>query len=203
MLELVADHWLLFGGLAAAGFLFGPSLLVYLERSDRLPRAFVWSYSLILVPIAVLFMAIIASPQTYCNDPLRHEDFRPFYALFLPLIPLYVHFFRAKRLSHPYQFGFMLVALSLGVFSLTIGYEIFHIAYQAAQGHGVIYSGASAWECASVNSASEITARQTVGRATLLFAFGQMLVLIAARIRQRRALEATVASESSRPEVQG
>ena len=203
MLELVADHWLLFGGLAAAGFLFGPSLLVYLERSDRLPRTFVWSYSLILVPIAVLFMAIIASPQTYCNDPLRHEDFRPFYALFLPLIPLYVHFFCAERLSHPVQFGFILAALSLGVFSLTIGYEVFHIAYQSAQGHGVIYSGASAWECASLNSTSELTARQTVGRATLLFALGQIVLLIAARLRKRRAGEVAVRDESSAPEVQG
>ena len=177
--------------------------MVYLERTNRLPRVFVWLYSLMFVPVAVLFMAVIANPQTYCNDPLRHEDFRPFYALFLPLIPLYVHFFRAERLSHPVQFGFILAALSLGVFSLTIGYEVFHIAYQSAQGHGVIYSGASAWECASLNSASELTARQTVCRATLLFALGQTVLLIAARLRKRRAGEPSVTAESSAPEVQG
>jgi len=199
---MIADHWVLFGVLGSVGFLLGPSLMVYLERTNRLPRVAVWLYSLIFVPVAVLFMAVIANPQTYCNDPLRHEDFRPFYGLFLPLIPLYVHFFKAERLRHPVQFGFILAALSLGVFSLTIGYEVFHIAYQSAQGHGVIYSGASAWECASLNSASEITARQTVGRATLLFLLGQIVLLFVARLRKRRALAATVTSEPSAPEVQ-
>ncbi len=81
-LELVADNWLLFGLVGAAGFFLGPSLLVYLERKDRLPRGLVWLYSVFFVPVAVLFMSLIASPQDYCNDPLPHEAFRPFYALF-------------------------------------------------------------------------------------------------------------------------
>ena len=145
-------------------------------------------------------MSLIASPQDYCNDPLPHEAFRPFYALFLPLIPLYVHYARADRLNHPFLMGFILTALSLGVFSLTVGYDIFHFAYQSAQGHGVIYSGARAWECAYLNSASEITARQAVGRMTLLFLVAQIIIHVLVRMLKRRqhAVEAT----SNEPEVE-
>ena len=203
MFDLFADHALFFGIVGSLCFLFGPSLLVLLERKERLPRAVVWLYTFFLTPIIMIFLLFVANPQTYCNDPLPHEAFRLFYPLFLPLIPLYIHYARAEHLNHPFQFGLILVMLSLGVFSLTIGYEVFHIAYQSAQGHGVIYSGASAWECASLNSASELTARQTVGRATLLFALGQTVLLVAARLRKRRAGEPTVTGESSAPEVQG
>ena len=183
-----------------AGFFLGPSLLVYLERKDRLPRGLVWLYSVFFVPVAVLFMSLIASPQDYCNDPLPHEAFRPFYVLFLPLIPLYVHYARAARLNHPFLMAFILTALSLGVFSLTVGYDIFHLAYQSTQGHGVIYSGARAWECAYLISASEITARQVVGRMTLLFLVVQIIILVLVRMLKRRqhAVEAT----SNGPEVE-
>ena len=140
-------------------FLFGPSLLVLLERKERLPRLFVWVYAFVLAPIITLVLVFVANPQSYCNDPLPHEAFRLFYPLVLPLLPLYVHYFRAKQLNHPVLLGLILVMLSLGVFSITLGNEIFHLAYRSVQGHGVVYSGARAWECAYLNSASERSAR--------------------------------------------
>ncbi len=187
--DLFADNALFFGIVGIVCFLFGPSLLVLLERKERLPRAVVWLSTFFLTPIIMIFLLFVANPQTYCNDPLPHEAFRLFYPLFLPLIPLYIHYARAEHLNHPFQFGLILVMLSLGVFSLTIGYEIFHLAYQSVQGHGVVYSGARAWECAYLNSASEISARGTVGTATLVFLAVQVLVLIAVRRMKHRQSE--------------
>ena len=184
--DIVADNILLFGIVGVVCFLFGPSLLVLLERKERLPRVIVWVYTFVLTPIITLVLVFVANPQSYCNDPLPHEAFRLFYPLILPLLPLYIHFFRAKQLSHPVLFGLILVMLSLGVFSITVGNEIFHLAYQSVQGHGVVYSGARAWECAYLNSASERSARSTVGSGTLLFLVVQVLVLIAVRGLKRR-----------------
>ena len=187
--DLFADNALFFGIVGIVCFLFGPSLLVLLERKERLPRAVVWLYTFFLTPFIMIFLLFVANPQTYCNDPLPHEAFRLFYPLFLPLIPLYIHYARAEHLNHPFQFGLILVMLSLGVFSLTIGYEIFHLAYQSVQGHGVVYSGARAWECAYLNSASVRSARSTVGTATLVFLAVQVLVLIAVRRMKHRQSE--------------
>ncbi len=184
--DIVADNILLFGIVGVVCFLFGPSLLVLLERKERLPRVIVWVYTFVLTPIITLVLVFVANPQGYCNDPLPHEAFRLFYPLILPLLPLYIHFFRAKRLNHPVLFGLILVMLSLGVFSITVGNEIFHLAYQSVQGHGVVYSGARAWECAYLNSVSERSARSTVGSGTLLFLVVQVLVLIAVRGLKRR-----------------
>ena len=189
MFDLFADHALSFTIVGAVCFLFGPTLLVVLERKERLPRLVVWLYTFVLTPAMFLMMIFIGNPQSYCNDPLPHDAFRVFYPLFLPLIPLYIHYARAEHLNHPFQFGLILVMLSLGVFSLTIGYEIFHLAYQSVQGHGVVYSGARAWECAYLNSASEISARGTVGTATFVFLAVQVLVLIAVRRMKHRQSE--------------
>ncbi len=154
MFDFFADHALFFTIAGAVCFLFGPTLLVVLERKERLPRLVVWSYTFVLTPTMFLMMIFIGNPQSYCNDPLPHDAFRVFYPLFLPLIPLYVHYARADRLSHPFMFGFILVLLSAGVFALTVANEVLHLAYQSVQGHGVVYSGARAWECAYVNYAS-------------------------------------------------
>ena len=143
----------------------------------------------------------MANPQSYCNDPLPHEAFRLFYPLVLPLLPLYIHYFRAKQLNHPVLLGLILVMLSLGVFSITLGNEIFHLAYRSVQGHGVVYSGARAWECAYLNSASERSARSTVGTATLVFLVVQVLVLIAVRRMRYRQSEGQDDS-SSEPDVE-
>ena len=132
--DIVADNILLFGIVGVVCFLFGPSLLVLLERKERLPRVIVWVYTFVLTPIITLVLVFVANPQGYCNDPLPHEAFRLFYPLILPLLPLYIHFFRAKQLNHPVLFGLILVMLSLGVFSITVGNEIFHLAYQSVQG---------------------------------------------------------------------
>ena len=185
LFDFVADRWMLFAIVGAIGFLFGPSLLVWLDRKQRLPRPLVWVYSVTIVPVLLLFMLVLANPQNYCNDPLPHDDFRIFYPLIIPLVPLYVHCIRSEHVGHPYLFGFILLALSLGVFALTVGYEVFHLAYQSAQGHGVVYSGARAWECAYVNPSSQTSARSVVRTATLLFMIGQTLVLAAARFKKR------------------
>lgn len=189
MFDLFADHALFFTIVGATCFLFGPSLLVVLERKERLPRVVVWLFTFVFTPAMFLMMIFIGNPQSYCNDPLPHDAFRVFYPLFLPLLPLYVHYFRAKQLNHPVLLGLILVMLSLGVFSITLGNEIFHLAYQSVQGHGVVYSGARAWECAYLNSASERSARSTVGSATLVFLVVQVLVLIAVRRMRHRQSE--------------
>ena len=185
-LDFFADNALLFGIVGVLCFLFGPSLLVLLERKERLPRVVVWLFTFVLTPAMFLFLIFMAIPQGYCNNPLPHDAFRVFYPLFLPLIPLYVHYFRAEHLNHPFLFGFILVALSAGVFTLTIGYEILHLAYQSVQGHGIVYSGARAWECAYVNYASLYSARDTRDTALNLFLVIQVIVLVAVRIRKRR-----------------
>ena len=199
--DLFADNALLFSIIGSICFLIGPSLLVFLERKERLSRPIVLLFTFVLTPVIMLFLISVANPQTYCNDPLPHEAFRLFYPLFLPLIPLYVHYFRAEHLNHPFQFGFILVALSLGVFSLTIGNEIFHLAYQSVQGHGVVYNGSRAWECAYLNSVSERSARSTVGTATLIFLVVQVIALFAVRILKRRQ-HPNSEEESSTPDVE-
>lgn len=201
MFDLFADHALFFTIVGATCFLFGPSLLVVLERKERLPRVVVWLFTFVFTPAMFLMMIFIGNPQSYCNDPLPHDAFRVFYPLFLPLLPLYVHYFRAKQLNHPVLLGLILVMLSLGVFSITLGNEIFHLAYQSVQGHGVVYSGARAWECAYLNSASERSARSTVGSATLVFLVVQVLVLIAVRRMRHRQSEGRDDS-SSEPDVE-
>lgn len=199
--QFTADHALFFGIIGVAGLLFGPSVLVVLERKDRLPRLGVWLYTGLLTPLLVVFLLILGNPQDYCNDPLPHEAFRRFYPLALPLVPLYVHVLRAEKLRHPVQYTLILLMLSLGVFSITIGQELFHLAYQSAQGQGVVYSGARAWECAYLNSASERTARSLVARATLFFLVVQMLALIlACRLKRRQGGEQTEAALSE-PDV--
>ena len=184
--DFFADNALFFGILGVLCFLFGPSLLVFLERKERLPVVVVWLFTFVLTPAMFSFLIFMAIPQNYCNNPLPHDAFRVFYPLFLPLIPLYVHYFRAEHLNHPFQFGFILVALSAGVFTLTIGYEILHLAYQSVQGHGIVYSGARAWECAYVNYGSMYSARDARDTALNLFLVIQVIVLVAVRIRKRR-----------------
>ena len=184
--DFFADNALFFGILGVLCFLFGPSLLVFLERKERLPRVVVWLFTFVLTPAMFLFLIFMAIPQGYCNNPLPHDAFRVFYPLFLPLIPLYVHYFRVEHLNHPFQFGFILVALSAGVFTLTIGYEILHLAYQSVQGHGIVYSGARAWECAYVNYGSMYSARDTRDTALNIFVVIQVITLVAVRMRKRR-----------------
>ncbi|MFZ8906887.1 MAG: hypothetical protein ACO2Y2_06085 [Poseidonia sp.] len=184
--DFFADHALFFTVVGALCFLFGPSLLVVLERKGRLPRVVVWLFTFVLTPAMFLMLIFLANPQSYCNDPLPHDAFRLFYPLFLPLIPLYIHYAQAERLNHPFQYGFILVVLSAGVFTLTVAYEVLHLAYQSVQGHGIVYSGARAWECAYVNYASLYSARDTRNTVSQLFLVVQVIALVALRMRKRR-----------------
>jgi hypothetical protein len=201
--DVVVDNWMLFTVLAAAGYLLGPSLLVYLERTNRLPRGLTWMYSVVFVPLIVLFMVTVASSPGYCNDPLPHAAFRLFYLLVLPLLPLYLHYFRSETLQHPVQYGLVLTLLSLGVYSLTVANEVFHFAYQSVQGHGVIYSGARAWECAYLNPESERHARSVVGTFTLVFLAVHVLVMVLVRRRRTSFSEPTERADSVEPQVEG
>ena len=84
------------------------------------------------------------------------------------------------------MFGFILVLLSAGVFALTVANEVLHLAYQSVQGHGVVYSGARAWECAWVNYASLYSARDIRDTVSQLFIVVQVLALLGLRLRKRR-----------------
>ena len=201
--DVVIDNWMLFTVLATAGYLFGPSLLVYLDRTNRLPRGLMWTYSVVFVPVIVLLMATVGASPGYCNDPLPHDAFRIFYLLILPILPLYVHYVRGETLQHPVHYGFILTFLSLGVYSLTIANEVFHLAYQSVQGHGVIYSGARAWECAYLNGASELQARSVAGTSTLVFLAVHVVVMILVRRGRRSPSEQPENAASVEPQAEG
>ena len=201
--DVVINNWMLFTILATAGYLFGPSLLVYLDRTNRLPRGLIWMYSVVFVPVIVLLMATVGASPGYCNDPLPHDAFRIFYLLMLPILPLYLHYVRGETLQHPVHYGFILTFLSLGVYSLTIANEVFHLAYQSVQGHGVIYSGARAWECAYLNGASELHARSVAGTSTLVFFAVHLVVMILVRRGRRSPSEQPEHSVSVVPQAEG
>jgi len=201
--DVVINNWMLFTILATAGYLFGPSLLVYLDRTNRLPRGLIWMYSAVFVPVIVLLMATVGASPGYCNDPLPHDAFRIFYLLMLPILPLYLHYVRGETLQHPVHYGFILTFLSLGVYSLTIANEVFHLAYQSVQGHGVIYSGARAWECAYLNGASELHARSVAGTSTLVFFAAHILVMILVRRGRRSPSEQPEHAVSVVPQAEG
>ena len=201
--DVVIDNWMLFTVLATAGYLFGPSLLVYLDRTNRLPRGLIWTYSVVFVPVIVLLMATVGASPGYCNDPLPHDVFRIFYLLILPILPLYVHYVRGETLQHPVHYGFILTFLSLGVYSLTIANEVFHLAYQSVQGHGVIYSGARAWECAYLNQTSELHARSVAGTSTLVFLAVHAAAMVLVRKRKRSPSEQPENTASVEPQAEG
>lgn len=201
--DVVVDNWMLFTILATVGYLIGPSLLVYLDRTNRLPRGLIWTYSVVFVPVIVLLMATVSASPGYCNDPLPHDAFRIFYLLVLPILPLYVHYVRGESLQHPVHYGFILTFLSLGVYNLTIANEVFHLAYQSVQGHGVIYSGARAWECAYLDGTSELKARSVVGISTLVFLAVHVVVMVLIRRRRRSPSEPPENAASVEPKTEG
>ena len=162
-----------------------------------------WTYSVVFVPVIVLLMATVSASPGYCNDPLPHDAFRIFYLLVLPILPLYVHYVRGESLQHPFHYGFILTFLSLGVYSLTIANEVFHLAYQSVQGHGVIYSGARAWECAYLDGTSELKARSVVGISTLVFLAVHVVVMILIRRRRRSPSEPPENAASVEPKTEG
>ena len=82
MFDFFADHASFLTIVGAVCFLFGPSLLVVLERKERLPRVVVWLFTFVLTPTMFLMMIFMGNPHSYCNDPLPHDAFRVFYPLF-------------------------------------------------------------------------------------------------------------------------
>ena len=189
LMDLFSNNFVIFGFVFFLSYFLGPSVLVYLDRKNLLRRTFAWIYFILFVPFMFVFMFLLMSPQTYCNDPLPHDIFRWFYILVLPLVPFFLHYTRSDKIQHPYLFGATLIILGLGVFSMTVGYEIFHLTYQTIQGEGVIYTGARAWECAYIDSTSESQARITQLLASAMFIALSTITLVLARNNIRKNQE--------------
>ena len=185
LLAFMTDNPTALGFIVSLAYVIGPSWMVFLEKRQRLSKVVVWAYALIVVPIIVLGLLANVLPESYCGDPLSHEEFRFFYPLWLPLLPLFWFYLRSEVIQHPYLYAAMLVSLSVAVFLLTFGYEVFHYAYQQVHGTGIAYSGAVASECASLDGDSVRTARQWRDVATAALAVVLVLVMVVARRRKQ------------------
>ena len=122
--------------------------MVWLDRQGRMPTALPWFHLLVVTPVlAFLLLMISFQPNSYCNTILQHSEFRAFYVLFLPFLPLLAHMVGSNKVGRPWLFGCILTLSLLFVFDLTVAYEVLHMVYQNQAGEGVVYSGARAWEC--------------------------------------------------------
>ena len=164
-----------------------PSAMVWLDRQHRMPASLPWVQLLVITPVlAFLLLMISFQPNSYCNTILRHEDFRGFYLLFLPFLPLVAHMLGSEKVGRPWLFGSILTLSLLFVFDVTVAYEVLHMVYQNQAGEGVVYSGARAWECNHFNGESMQVAFRAKWRANQAFLVMMPLLLIAARLVHRR-----------------
>ncbi len=164
-----------------------PSAMVWLDRQHRMPASLPWVQLLVITPVlAFLLLMISFQPNSYCNNILRHEDFRGFYLLFLPFLPLVAHMLGSEKVGRPWLFGSILTLSLLFVFDVTVAYEVLHMVYQNQAGEGVVYSGARAWECNHFNGESMQVAFRAKWRANQAFLVMMPLLLIAARLVHRR-----------------
>ncbi len=164
-----------------------PFLMAWLDRQDRMPASLPWFQLLVITPLLAYSMVMISfQPNSYCNNILRHEDFRGFYLLFLPFLPLVAHMLGSQKVGRPWMFGSILTLSLLFVFDVTVAYEVLHMVYQNQAGEGVVYSGARAWECNHFNGESMQVAFRAKWRANQVFLVMMPLLLIAARLVHRR-----------------
>ena len=164
-----------------------PSAMVWLDRQDRMPTALPWFHLLVVTPVLAFALLMISfQPNNYCNTILQHSEFRAFYVLFLPFLPLLAHMVGASKVGRPWLFGCILTLSLLFVFDLTVAYEVLHMVYQNEAGEGVVYSGARAWECNHFNGESMQVAFRAKWRANQVFLVMMPLLLIAARLVHRR-----------------
>jgi hypothetical protein len=184
LLNFLTDNLSLLGMLVSFAYVIGPSWMVFLEKRGKLSRLGVWLYALVVMPIMVMGLWAILHPDTYCNDPLQHSDFRMFYPLWLPLLPLLVHQHRSPTVQHPFLYGIMLLVFGLLVFALTLGYEVLHLTYQNIEGSGIVFSGARAWECAVKDADAYVTASRAMGGSVAGFG---LLLLTTMAVGRRRA----------------
>ncbi|GIR07988.1 MAG: hypothetical protein CM15mP18_3170 [Methanobacteriota archaeon] len=89
---------------AVALFTF-PSAMVWLDRQGRMPTALPWFHLLVVTPVlAFLLLMISFQPNSYCNTILQHAEFRAFYVLFLPFLPLLAHMVGSNKVGRPWLF---------------------------------------------------------------------------------------------------
>ena len=164
-----------------------PGAMVWLDRQDRMPAALPWFHLLVVTPVLAFALLMISfQPNNYCNNILPHAEFRAFYVLFLPFLPLLAHMVGSNKVGRPWLFGSILTLSLLFVFDMTVGHEVLHMAYQNQAGEGVVYSGARAWECNHFDGASMQVAFRAKWRANQAFLVLMPLVLIGARLVHRR-----------------
>lgn len=179
-----------------------PGAMVWLDRQDRMPTALPWFHLLVITPVlAFLLLMISFQPNSYCNTILPHEDFRGFYVLFLPFLPLLAHMLGSEKVGRPWLFGSILTLSLLFVFDLTVAYEVLHMVYQNQAGEGVVYSGARAWECNHFNGESMQVAFRAKWRANQIFLVLMPVLLVGARLVQRRRRDAENEVQKENSEV--
>lgn len=164
-----------------------PGAMVWLDRQDRMPAALPWFHLLVVTPVLAFALLMISfQPNNYCNNILPHAEFRAFYVLFLPFLPLLAHMVGSNKVGRPWLFGSILTLSLLFVFDMTVGHEVLHMVYQNQTGEGVVYSGARAWECNHYSSTSMQVAFRAKWRANQAFLILMPLMLIGARLVHRR-----------------
>lgn len=179
-----------------------PSAMVWLDRQDRMPTALPWFHLLVITPVLAFALLMISfQPNSYCNTILPHEDFRGFYVLFLPFLPLLAHMLGSEKVGRPWLFGSILTLSLLFVFDLTVAYEVLHMVYQNQAGEGVVYSGARAWECNHFNGESMQVAFRAKWRANQIFLVLMPVLLVGARLVQRRRRDAENEVQNENSEV--
>ena len=197
---MLPTPWLAVNIVSAVALLALPGVMVWLDRRERMPTALPWIQLLLVTPLlAYSTLMITFQPNSYCNTILPHEDFRGFYVLFLPFVPLFAHMLGSEKVGRPWLFGCILTLSLLFVFDLTVAYEVLHMVYQNQAGEGVVYSGARAWECNHFNGESMQVAFQAKWRANQIFLVLMPVLLVGARLvnRWRRDAENEVQKENS------
>tara|TARA_B100000900_G_scaffold198082_1_gene167794 strand:- start:447 stop:1115 length:669 start_codon:yes stop_codon:yes gene_type:complete len=200
LLTVLPTPWLAVNIVSAVALLALPGVMVWLDRRERMPTALPWIQLLLVTPLlAYSTLMITFQPNSYCNTILPHEDFRGFYVLFLPFVPLFAHMLGSEKVGRPWLFGCILTLSLLFVFDLTVAYEVLHMVYQNQAGEGVVYSGARAWECNHFNGESMQVAFQAKWRANQIFLVLMPVLLVGARLvnRWRRDADNEVQKENS------
>ena len=186
LLTVLPTPWLAVNIVFAVVLFSLPGVMVWLDRRERMPTVLPWVQLLLITPLlAYATLMITFQPNSYCNTILPHEDFRGFYVLFLPFLPLLAHMLGSEKVGRPWLFGCILTLSLLFVFDLTVAYEVLHMVYQNQAGEGVVYSGARAWECNHFNGESMQVAFRAKWRANQIFLVLMPVLLVGARLVQR------------------
>ena len=202
LLTVLPTPWLAVNIVFAVVLFALPGVMVWLDRRERMPTALPWVQLLLFTPLlAYSALMITFQPNSYCNTILPHEDFRGFYVLFLPFLPLFAHMLGSEKVGRPWLFGCILTLSLLFVFDLTVAYEVLHMVYQNHAGEGVVYSGARAWECNHFNGESMQVAFRAKWRANQIFLLLMPVLLVGARLVNRWRIDADNVVQKENSEV--